>query len=336
MKFLTAINRALDKIISKDKNVVFYGEDLLDPYGGAFKVSKGLSTKFPDQVISTPISEATIVGMSAGMAIGGLKPIVEIMFGDFLALTIDQLLNHLTKYRWMYNNQISNSITIRTAMGGRRGYGPTHSQSLEALLANIPMLSIVSPNIYSEPGQLLSECVLNDENINIFSEYKLLYPQNLQLEDRTDRGFPIKRSDSQYPTILISNSNFEKPDILIFTFGGGCLFMENVMAELLIEHELIVECIIPTRIKPFNAINYFDKINKVETIVFFEESPIEYGWSSEVIASISENNYDVLSKNIIRIGAPNIPIPSSADLEQSVLPDEKDIISQIEKKLGLS
>ena len=95
MRFFESINQALDELLSEDLKVVLYGEDILDPYGGAFKVTKGLSTKFPDRVKSTPISEAAIIGIAGGMSIGGLKPIIEIMFGDFLALGADQLLNHL-------------------------------------------------------------------------------------------------------------------------------------------------------------------------------------------------------------------------------------------------
>ena len=140
-------------------------EDLLDPYGGAFKATKGLSTKFPTRVLPTPISEAAIIGIACGMAIGGLRPIVEIMFGDFIMLGADQLLNHLLKYEWMYNNKVKIPVTIRTTMGGGRGYGPTHSQSLEPILASMPGIKIVSPTYYHNPGKLLEHTVLNEPGI---------------------------------------------------------------------------------------------------------------------------------------------------------------------------
>ena len=159
MKFVESINKALDLILQSDTNVILYGEDISDPYGGAFKVTKGLSSKYPDRVLSTPISEAALIGISGGMSIGGLKPIIEIMFGDFLALGADQLLNHLVKYQWMYDDKVNVAVTIRSAMGGRRGYGPTHSQSLESFLANIPHLNIYSPSIFHNPGEFLKQIV---------------------------------------------------------------------------------------------------------------------------------------------------------------------------------
>ena len=117
---LEALNTSLHDVMAEDDRVYFLGEDILDPYGGAFKVTRGLSSSFPDRVITTPISEAGIVGVAGGMALRGLRPIVEIMFGDFFTLIADQLINHITKFRWMYNDQVNVPIVIRAPMGGRR------------------------------------------------------------------------------------------------------------------------------------------------------------------------------------------------------------------------
>ena len=135
------------------------GEDILDPYGGAFKVTQGLSTRFPDRVFTTPISEAAIVGMSVGLALRGLHPIAEIMFGDFVALAADQIVNHAAKYPAMYNGQVQVPLVMRTPMGGGRGYGPTHSQSLERLFFGIPHLKLVAPSHAHDPGALLEAAV---------------------------------------------------------------------------------------------------------------------------------------------------------------------------------
>ena len=124
------------KHLEINKDIFIFGEDIEFPYGGAFKVTKGLSTKFKNRVLTTPISEASIIGFSAGLALSQKKVIAEIMFGDFLTLCADQIINNASKFRWMYNEQITIPIVIRTPMGGGRGYGPTHSQSLEKFLIN--------------------------------------------------------------------------------------------------------------------------------------------------------------------------------------------------------
>jgi pyruvate/2-oxoglutarate/acetoin dehydrogenase E1 component len=160
--------------MENDASVYVLGEDILDPYGGAFKVTRGLSTKFPGRVLTTPISEAAIIGVANGMALRGLRPVAEIMFGDFLTLSADQLVNHAAKFRWMYNNNVHVPLVVRTPMGGRRGYGPTHSQSLEKMFLGTPGMKVVAPNTLGNPGQLLEEAI-RDEDPVLFVEHKLLY-----------------------------------------------------------------------------------------------------------------------------------------------------------------
>src|SRR3990167_105753 len=159
MKYIESINQSLLELLQNDSRVYLLGEDILDPYGGAFKATKGLSTAFPDRVLTTPISEAGIVGMAIGMSMRGLRPIVEIMFGDFLTLAADQIINSACKFPWMYNGQVEVPIVIRAPMGGYRGYGPTHSQTLETLFLNVPGLTIVAPSILHDVGRLLKEVV---------------------------------------------------------------------------------------------------------------------------------------------------------------------------------
>ena len=130
------------------------GEDILDPYGGAFKVTRGLSTDFPTRVRTTPISEAAIAGVSAGLALAGFRPIAEIMFGDFLALCFDQIANHISKYGAMYDGAATCPVVIRTPSGGGRGYGPTHSQSLEKHFLGIPHLRVVAGSLWHDPVAL--------------------------------------------------------------------------------------------------------------------------------------------------------------------------------------
>ena len=120
--------------------------------GGHLKLHSGLSTNFPYRVLTTPISEVGFVGVAAGMALRGLRPVVEIMFGDFITLIADQLINHIAKFRWMYNDQVSLPMVIRTPMGGRRGHGPTHSQTLEKIILGVPGLQVISPAAFALAG----------------------------------------------------------------------------------------------------------------------------------------------------------------------------------------
>ena len=174
-----AINAAIHTCLAESPEVVFLGEDVLDPYGGAFKVARGLSSAFPGRVLTTPVSEAGIVGMGIGMALRGLRPIVEIMFGDFLALACDQLLNHASKLRWMSNDKLRVPLVLRTPMGGRRGYGPTHSQSLEKHFLGVPGLRPVAITWLDDPARLLRSAVLDDDDPVLFIEHNLKLVRDL-------------------------------------------------------------------------------------------------------------------------------------------------------------
>ena len=142
--------------MENNPSVFVIGEDIKDPYGGAFKVTKGLSSKFPDRVLTTPISESAIVGFGTGLAISGYRPIVEIMFGDFITLCVDQIVNGASKFKWMYGDNFDVPLVIRTPMGGNRGYGATHSQTLENLFL-VYLMFILYPSIFHNPGDIWSQ-----------------------------------------------------------------------------------------------------------------------------------------------------------------------------------
>jgi pyruvate/2-oxoglutarate/acetoin dehydrogenase E1 component len=333
MKFIKSINQALHDVLKKDKNIILYGEDLDDPYGGAFKATKGLSTKFPGRVISTPISEAGIIGMSGGMSIGGLKPVVEIMFSDFILLGADQLLNHLVKYDWMYNNQVSTNVTIRTAIGGGRGYGPTHSQSIEPIIASIPNIKIISPTFYHDPGALLKESIINEKGVKIFCEYKMNYSKDLIDDKNAPEEISIKHSNSSFPTTYISNCLFQSPDITIVSHGGNMIVVEELLIDLLMEFEINANAVFPSIIKPLPLVDIEEGIKDASIVLVLEESPTAFGWSSEVIASLYETGA-LNEKKIIRLGAKEHPIPSATQLEEKVLPSKNDIIFLLKQELS--
>jgi len=189
---LEALNAALHRAFCADERVYLLGQDILDPYGGAFKVSRGLSTAYPKRVLTTPISEAGITGVAAGMALRGLRPVVEIMFGDFTLLAADQIINHIAKFRWMYNHQVNLPLVVRTPMGGRRGYGPTHSQTLEKLFLGMPGLRTLAANTLTDPGELLRKAILEDVGPVFFVENKLLYLKPL-LDQEALKDFELEQ-----------------------------------------------------------------------------------------------------------------------------------------------
>ena len=199
---IESLNRALHKAMVSDERVYVIGEDILDPYGGAFKVTKGLSTAFPHRTLTTPVSEAGMIGIATGMALRGLLPVVEIMFGDFLTLAADQVINHMTKFRYMYNNQVSVPIVLRTPMGGRRGYGPTHSQTIEKLFMGSPGLRILAPSVLIDPGELLLLAIFEDDDPVLFIENKIMYTQSVLGDDE------LNEFKDEYEIMILSEYTF--------------------------------------------------------------------------------------------------------------------------------
>ena len=313
MKYVESINQSLLELLQNDSRVYLLGEDILDPYGGAFKATKGLSTAFPDRVLTTPISEAGIVGMAIGMSMRGLRPIVEIMFGDFLTLAADQIINSACKFPWMYNGQVEVPIVIRAPMGGYRGYGPTHSQTLETLFLNVPGLTIVAPSILHDVGRLLKEVVTTAPGPVLFIENKSLYATEM------DNG---KRTYS-FGDVCISKQTKGSADITIIAYGGMTSLAIKASEELLLRDEIEANVVSPFQIKPLPD---FPEIKT--PIVIVEETQSEFGWGAEVGLRFR----DLPST---RVGAKPTPIPASRNLEQQTLPQVNDIVMAAKRLLNV-
>lgn len=330
MRYVESLNRALHRLMEEDDRVFILGEDILDPYGGAFKVTRGLSTAFPDRVLTTPISEASITGFAAGLAIKGYRPILEIMFGDFITLCTDQIVNGASKFHWMYGEQFSVPLVIRTPMGGYRGYGPTHSQTLESLFFGAPGIQIIGPSHYHNPGELLYQTVLRAETPILFIENKLLYPERLKIPDENDKVDDfyykiITNCDNNYPSISLKVEKDEQSDVTLITYGGMTPFAVKAAINSFLEEEILVEVIIPSLVKPFPLEDILPSVKESGRVIIVEEGIKTSGWGAELGSQISENTFNDLKKPIIRIGAKDFPIPSSKALEDIVLPQIKDI-----------
>ena len=335
MLYLDSLNKSLHNILRKNKDVILIGEDLLDPYGGAFKVSKGLSTNFPRQVISTPISEAGIVGVATGMAMRGLKPIVELMFGDFIALAADQIINHASKYNEIYNGQVTVPLVIRTPVGGRRGYGPTHSQSLESMFMSVPGIEIVAPSLCHNPGEMMENLIKCIQKPTIFVEYKVDYAK--KLFGNKIRGFFIEREKvSDYnQNITLTLYPDEQPDVLVITYGGNVAIAIEAAEKVFMDNELLTNVIVLSSVRPIDEEWIINKVKKCGKIVIVEEGNKIGGWGSEVVSIIQEKAFDELKCPIQRIGAMDIPIPSSGPMENEMLPSAKKVIEAINLNPGI-
>lgn len=331
MKYLESLNKSLHKLFEENSDVFFIGEDMLDPYGGAFRVAKDLSTKYPDRVITTPISEASIVGFATGLALKGKHPIVEIMFGDFVTLIADQLINSAVKFNQMYNNKVNVPLVVRTPMGGYRGYGPTHSQTLESVFFNIPNLKIIAPSHFHNPGALLANAVLKENNPVLFIENKILYPENLINENNTDEIFNYDIIlNPDYPAIKLRNKDSKKSDILILCYGGVSKIAYRAAKNIFLNEEINADVLIPSVVKPIqNDLIEYAKTN-YEKILIVEESVKYAGWGAELSAQINEEAPSGKVK-VKRIGAKSFVVPGSKVLEDFILPDSKDIEKELIK-----
>jgi len=328
---LEALNQALQRALKDDERVILLGEDILDPYGGAFKVSRGLSQLYSERVLTTPISEAGIVGTAVGMALRGLLPVVEIMFGDFLTLAADQLINHAAKFRWMYNDQVRVPLVLRTPMGGRRGYGPTHSQTLEKHFLGAPGFNVLAPTLLGDPGRMLYDAILQGEDPTLFIENKLLYL--LQILPMDDAEFEIeehtgdrKIANRGYaPWYRMHIRGAPSARLTVATYGYMLEPVRQAALRLAYEEELFVEMIVLTRLAPFEIQPIIDSADKTGRIVTVEEGTHDLGWGAEVLARATQSLGARLTASG-RVAAMDLPIPASKPLEEQALPGVERII----------
>ena len=322
----------LKHLFSTNDDFVLIGEDIetsnsYNPgeYGGAFKVTRDLSLLFQERIKNTPISEAAITGIGTGLALAGMKPIVEIMFGDFSTLIFDQLIQHACKFRLMYNNQIEVPLIIRTPMGGGRGYGPTHSQSIEKHFLGITDLSLVALNHRINPEPIFSNILTKINHPHLIIENKLVYTQ--KVNDKSILGYSILSSDEDFPTVCITPED-ETSDCTILCYGGVLQSVEDILTTVFEEEEISCEVICPMLINPINIAPIIDSVNKSKRLLIIEEGTSVSAWGSEILALLTEHN--IVLKKMIRMGN-NTIIPCSGVAEKNLLPNNKTIIENINR-----
>lgn len=315
------VNKALHDALAQDERVVLLGEDICDrtkgassDYGGAFKVTRGLSTEFPNRVINFPISEATMVGMGTGLALRNMRPVVEIMFGDFMTLCFDQLLQHASKFRRMFNEQFDVPLIVRTPMGGKRGYGPTHSQSIEKFFVGIPDLRVVALNDRIDPCAIYEQLFADTATPTLVIENKVLYTRPLR--GASDSPFRAYRSDKALPTIRLTMDDLV-PDVTLFCYGEMLQTVEDAAIDAFQKAEIICEIICPTMLHPFPVEDMLESVRQSERLVTVEEGPSVAAIGAELVASCNEHG--IRLAGLQRLGNNDL-IPCSVSAEADVLP----------------
>ncbi len=316
-----ALREALREEMARDPSVFLLGEDIGRCWGGAFKVTDGLAEEFSEErVRDTPISESAIVGTGVGAAITGMRPVVEIMFGDLTALAMDQIANQAAKIRYMFGGQATCPLVIRTPFGAGVNIASHHSQSLEAWFMHVPGLYVAVPSTPYDAKGLLKAAIRGDNPI-LFCEHKLLYPMEGEVPEE-EYTVPFGTADIKK----------EGSDVTIV----ATLYMVHLAlraAEVLEKQGVNVEVVDPRTLTPLDKQAIIRSVKKTGRIVIVSEDCKTAGVSAEIAASVAEEALDYLDAPIKRLAEPDTPIPFSPTLEQYVIPNEKSIVRAVKEVL---
>jgi len=312
-----ALREALKEEMLRDEKVFVMGEDVGRYWKGAFKVTKGLAEEFGDErVRDTPISESAIIGVAAGAAITGMRPVAEIMFGDLSALAMDQIANQAAKLRYMFGGQTKVPLVIRMPFGAGVNIAAHHSQSLEAWFMHVPGLKIAMPSTpYAAKGLL--KTAIRDDNPVMFFEHKLLY---------SVKG-PVPEEEYTVP-FGVADVKREGEDVTVF----ATLYMVHkslAAAEELSKQGISAEVVDPKTLVPLDKQAIVNSVKKTGRIVIVTEDCKTGGVSAEIAAVVAEEAIDYLDAPVKRVAEPDTPIPFSPPLEKFVIPDENRIIKAV-------
>lgn len=306
------IKKAMAQAMEEDGRVFLMGEDIAE-YGGSFGVTRGLLDRFgPERIRNTPISEQGFTGIAVGAAVAGSRPVVEIMFMDFITLCVDQLVNMAAKLKYIYG--LDCPLVVRTAMGAGRSYGATHSQCLERLFTGIPGLKVVAGSNGPDCASLLLGAVADPGPV-IVLEHKLLYP----LRWKCDESAPV----SPLPPGRAKVAR-EGTDVTIIAWSW--MTVEALRAAAAMEAEEISAEVIDLRsLAPLDMDTVLASVRKTRRVLIVEEGPLTGGLSGEIAARIGEEAFGELDAPVRRLAMPDIPVPSARELEKAMMPDAQSI-----------
>lgn len=321
LTYAGALNEALKQEMRRDPTVYVAGEDV-GKYGGIFGVTVGLLDEFGDKrVKDTPITESAIIGLAVGAAAGGLRPVVELMFVDFIGVALDQLFNQAAKIKYMFGGKASLPMVLRAEEGAGMSAAAQHSQCLEAWFMHVPGLKVVIPSTPYDAKGLLTASI-RDGNPVVFIEHKMLYGTEGEVPEES-YAIPLGKAD-------IKRKGTDVTVVATLAMVPKSL----AAAEELAKDGISVEVIDPRTLTPFDEETILESVRKTHRLVVVTEEVGHAGSSAEIAARVAEKAFDYLDAGIYRVTAPFSPVPFSPVLEQAFIPNEAKIIDAVRAVLG--
>jgi len=317
MEFRQAIVTALDEELARDETVVFFGEDVAEP-GGVFKATPGLKEKHGDRVFDTPISELALSGAAFGSAVTGLRPVIEIMFGDFMPLAMDSLVNQSAKYWFISNEQASVPLVVRSAIGAGGRFGAIHSQTPIPWFLGVPGLKIACPSTPNDARGLLKSAI-RDDNPVLFFEHKRLYSVKGEVDDD-----PVELGSAKVVR--------EGTDLTIVAAMVGVRVALEA-AEALAPDGIDAEVVDLRTLRPLDHATVAASIERTNRLLVVEEGPRTGGWSTTIAAELAEHSLHDID-DIWRLTTADAPVPFSPALEDAFLPAAEPLAAAVRDRLG--
>jgi pyruvate dehydrogenase E1 component beta subunit len=318
LRMREALRDAMAEEMRRDEGVFVMGEDV-GVFQGAFKVTEGLLEEFGERrVRDTPISENTMIGAGVGAAMGGLRPIVELMTVNFSLLALDQIVNHAAAIPYMFNGQARVPMVIRMPGGGGHQLGPTHSHSFEALFLQVPGLLVACPSTPADGKALLKSAIRTDNPV-VFIEHESLYGSRGEVEDDGDRVLPFGEAALRR----------EGGDVTIVGILKMAQIAEEAARTLSHEHGVEAEVIDPRTLRPLDLDTILESVRKTNRAVIVEEGWPHGGVGANLAALIQEQAFDHLDAPIGRVTGADLPMPYSKPLEQIAYPHEPQIVEAV-------
>jgi pyruvate/2-oxoglutarate/acetoin dehydrogenase E1 component len=326
MPIALALNEAMDIAMGLDDKVFLLGEDIAEPSGGVYKVTKGLSTKYgKHRVRKTPIAEQAIVGAAVGAAIAGYRPVAEIMIMDFLAVCLDQVTNHAAKIRYMSGGRTTVPMVIRTSAGAGMGFGAQHSELLEAWFTHTPGIKVVFPSTAADAKGLLLSAIFDDDPV-LFVEQMAMYWNPAFAGD-------VPEGDVRVP-LGVADVKRTGKDITLISYGRqvhDCLAVAAALSET---DGISAEVVDLRTLVPLDEDTVMRSVAKTKNAVVVHEAVTRGGYGAELSSRIHEELFSELEHPVQRVGAANTPVPYSKPLETAFMPQQADITAAVRRVLA--